>query len=154
MNQPTAFWYQILSLSLSLSLNSVLSISLFGMMPQRLVDPSKFQRISNQTRKFLVSEYIIAIYGFLFCNRRKKSFNSRVRFHCINLPTYSSDTESDGSSESNESPPRSSYSMESIETIFPPWRSPNHSDSFENFEEIFPIDHFISTSSTRTPQHK
>ena len=90
------------------------------------------------------------IYGFLFCNRRKKSFNSRVRFHCINLPTYSSDTESDGSSESNESPPRSSYSMESIETIFPPWRSPNHSDSFENFEEIFPIDHFISTSSTRT----
>ena len=70
------------------------------------------------------------------------------------FPPYSSDSESDGSSESNESPPRCSYSMESIETIFPPWRSPNHSDSFESFEEIFPIDHFISTSSTRTPQHK
>ena len=70
------------------------------------------------------------------------------------FPPYSSDTESDGSSESNESPPRSSYSMESIETIFLPWRSPNHLDSLENFEEIIPIDHFISTSSTRTPQHK
>ena len=60
---------------------------------------------------------------------------------------YSSDTESETSSESNELPQRFSFS---IETFFPPHRSPSHSDSSEKYEEIFPIDPFISTSSTRT----
>ena len=63
------------------------------------------------------------------------------------FPPYSSDTESETSSESNESPRRFSFS---IETFFSPHRSPSHSDSSKNYEEIFPIDPFISTSSTRT----
>ena len=115
-----------LSLSLSLSLypNSVLSISLFAIM----------------------SVYIASIF-----------------------PPYSSDTESETGSASNESPPRRfSCSIDtifppyrspsqspprisfSIETFFPPARSPSQSDGSENYEEIFPIDPFISTSSRRT----
>ncbi|KAF3971817.1 hypothetical protein CMV_004632 [Castanea mollissima] len=35
-------------------------------------------------------------------------------------------------------------------TSFPPARSPSQSDSSENYEEIFPIDPFIATSSRRT----
>ncbi|KAL0009022.1 hypothetical protein SO802_010524 [Lithocarpus litseifolius] len=63
------------------------------------------------------------------------------------FPPDRSDTESDTSSESNESCPRFSCS---IDTIFPPARSPSQSDSSENYDEIFPIDPFIATSSRRT----
>ena len=63
------------------------------------------------------------------------------------FPPYSSDTESETSSASNESSPRFSCS---VDTLFPPARSPSQSHSSGNYEEIFPIDPFISTCSRRT----
>ncbi|KAM3684301.1 hypothetical protein ACJW31_11G033700 [Castanea mollissima] len=82
--------------SLSLFPNSVLSISLFGMMSMRPVDTNE-----------------------IFPPARSPS----------------------------QSPPRLSVS---IETFFHPTRSPSQSDSSGNYEEIFPTDPFISTSSRCT----
>nr|XP_023874647.1 uncharacterized protein LOC111987172 [Quercus suber]POE83291.1 heavy metal-associated isoprenylated plant protein 16 [Quercus suber] len=63
------------------------------------------------------------------------------------FPPYSSDAESETSSASNGSSPRFSCS---IDALFPPALSPSQSDGSENYEEIFPIHPFISTSSRRT----
>ena len=135
-------------------------------------------RISILTRSSVITKrtwFMLSSFpkigGFLEYNSNMKPQYSQAKYNMICTLVESVSIASiyqPYSSESNESSPRFICSIDtlfpparspsqssppfsfSIETFFPPARSPSQLDSSGNYEEIFPIDPSISTCSRRT----